>query len=198
MRIGVLALQGDFREHHEALLRMGVLASEVRLPRELEGLDGLIIPGGESTAIVRLLRTSNLIEPLKSLAAEGFPMWGTCAGMILLAKRLDATGTPALDAIDIGVRRNAFGRQVDSFEADLPVPALGDPPYRAIFIRAPIIEEVGPGVEVLARLSDGTAVAVRQKRLLATAFHPELTPDLRFHRYFVQNVVGLTVLTRHE
>jgi len=177
---------------------MGVLASEVRLPRELEGLDGLIIPGGESTAIVRLLRTSNLIEPLKSLAAEGFPMWGTCAGMILLAKRLDATGTPALDAIDIGVRRNAFGRQVDSFEADLPVPALGDPPYRAIFIRAPIIEEVGPGVEVLARLSDGTAVAVRQKRLLATAFHPELTPDLRFHRYFVQNVAGLTVLTRHE
>jgi 5'-phosphate synthase pdxT subunit len=198
MRIGVLALQGDFREHHEALLRMGVLASEVRLPRELEGLDGLIIPGGESTAIVRLLRISNLIEPLKILAAEGFPMWGTCAGMILLAKRLDATGIPALDAIDMKVRRNAYGRQVDSFEADLPVSALGDPPFRAIFIRAPIIEKVGPAVEILARLPDGTAVAVRERRLLATAFHPELTQDLRFHRYFVQNVAGLTVLKRHE
>ncbi len=169
---------------------MGVLASEVRLPRELGGLDGLIIPGGESTAIVRLLRTSNLIEPLKILAAEGFPMWGTCAGMILLAKRLDATGAPTLEAMDIGVRRNAFGRQVDSFEADLSVPALGDPPYHAVFIRAPIIEELGPGVEVLARLPDGTAVAVRERRLLATAFHPELTPDLRFHRYFVENVTG--------
>jgi 5'-phosphate synthase pdxT subunit len=198
MRIGVLSLQGDFREHHEALLQVGVLASEVRLPRELEGLDGLIIPGGESTAILRLLRTSDLIEPLKILAAEGFPMWGTCAGMILLAKRLDATGTPALNAIDIGVRRNAFGRQVDSFEADLPVPALGDPPYHAVFIRAPIIEEVGPGVEVLARLPNGTIVAVRQGRLLATAFHPELTQDLRFHRYFIQTVAGPTAPSRHE
>jgi 5'-phosphate synthase pdxT subunit len=164
----------------------------------LEGLDGLIIPGGESTAIVRLLRTSNLIEPLTSLAGSGFPMWGTCAGMILLAKRLDATGTLALEAMDIGVRRNAFGRQVDSFEADLSVPALGDPAYHAVFIRAPIIEEVGPGVEVLARLPDGTAVAVREGRLLATAFHPELTPDLRFHRYFVQTVAGLTAPSRHE
>jgi len=190
--IGVLALQGDFREHREVLDRLGVAAPEVRLPRDLEGLDGLIIPGGESTAIARLMRTSNLIEPLRKLAAEGFPMWGTCAGMILLAQRLDATGIPALEAMDIAVRRNAFGRQVDSFEADLPVPVLGDPPFRAVFIRAPIIQEIGPGVEVLARLPDGTAVAARQGRLLASAFHPELTPDTRFHRYFIQQVVSLS------
>jgi len=188
--IGVLALQGDFREHREVLEGMGVAAPEVRLPRELEGLDGLIIPGGESTTIVRLMRTSNLLEPLKKLAGGGFPVWGTCAGMILLAKRLDATGTPALDAMDIGVRRNAFGRQVDSFEADLPIAALGDRPYRAIFIRAPIISDVGPAVEVLARLENGTPVAAREGRLLASSFHPELTLDRRFHRYFLEQVVG--------
>lgn len=188
--IGVLALQGDFREHREVLERLGVGAPEVRLPRDLEGLDGLIIPGGESTAIVRLMRTSNLIEPLRKLAADGFPMWGTCAGMILMAKRLDATGVPALEAMDIAVRRNAFGRQVDSFEADLPVPVLGDPPFHAVFIRAPIIQEIGARVEVLARLPDGTAVAARQGRLLASAFHPELTPDTRFHRYFINQVVS--------
>ncbi|HSC72147.1 MAG TPA: pyridoxal 5'-phosphate synthase glutaminase subunit PdxT, partial [Candidatus Methylomirabilis sp.] len=163
---------------------------EVRLPRELEGLDGLIIPGGESTAIVRLMRTSNLLEPLRKLAADGFPMWGTCAGMILLAKRLDASGIPALEAMDIGVRRNAFGRQVDSFEADLSVPVLGDSPFHAVFIRAPIIQEIGARVEVIARLPDGTAVAARQGHLLATAFHPELTPDTRFHRYFIEQVVS--------
>ena len=186
--IGVLALQGDFREHREVLERLGATAPEVRLPKDLEGLDGLIIPGGESTAIVRLMRTSQLLEPLRTLADDGFPIWGTCAGMILLAKRLDGTGIAALQAMDIGVRRNAFGRQVDSFEADLYVPVLGDPPYRAIFIRAPIIEDVGPAVEVLARLPDGTPVAARQGRLLATAFHPELTPDDRFHRYFIEQV----------
>lgn len=186
--IGVLALQGDFREHREVLERLGATAPEVRLPKDLEGLDGLIIPGGESTAIVRLMRTSHLLEPLRKLADDGFPMWGTCAGLILLAKRLDGTGIPALQAMDIAVRRNAFGRQVDSFEADLYVSALGDPPYRAIFIRAPIIEDVGPAVEVLARLPDGAPVAARQGRLLATAFHPELTPDDRFHRYFLHEV----------
>jgi 5'-phosphate synthase pdxT subunit len=188
--IGVLALQGDFREHRTVLERLGAGAPEVRLPRDLDGLDGLIIPGGESTAIVRLMRSSNLLEPLRRLAADGFPMWGTCAGMILLAKRLDATGLPALEAMDIAVRRNAFGRQVDSFEADLAVPSLGAPPYRAVFIRAPIIEHTGAGVEVLARLPEGTVVAVRQGRLLATAFHPELTPDTRFHRYFIEQVVS--------
>jgi 5'-phosphate synthase pdxT subunit len=187
--IGVLALQGDFREHREVLEHLGVRAPEVRLPKDLDGLDGLIIPGGESTAIVRLMRTSSLLDPLRKLAADGFPMWGTCAGMILLAKRLDITGVPALDAMDIAIRRNAFGRQVDSYETDLSVPVLGDPPYRAVFIRAPIIEHAGPGVEVLARLPDGTAVAARQGLLLATAFHPELTPDTRFHRYFVAQVV---------
>ncbi len=186
--IGVLALQGDFREHRQVLERLGAVVPEVRLQKDLEGLDGLIIPGGESTTIVRLMRTSDLLEPLRKLAADGFPIWGTCAGMILLAKRLDDTGMPALEAMDIAVRRNAFGRQVDSFEADLPVPVLGDPPFHAVFIRAPIIEDIGPRVEVLARLPDGTPVAARQGRLLATAFHPELTRDDRFHRFFLQRI----------
>jgi 5'-phosphate synthase pdxT subunit len=190
--IGVLALQGDFREHREALERMDVRALEVRVPRELDGLDGLIIPGGESTTIVKLMQTSRLLEPLRALARSGFPMWGTCAGMILLAKRLDATGIPALEAMDIGVRRNAFGRQVDSFEADLPVAAFGATLYRAVFIRAPIITDVGPGVEVLARLVDGTPVAARQGQLLATAFHPELTPDNRFHQLFANLTLTTT------
>jgi 5'-phosphate synthase pdxT subunit len=183
-RIGVLALQGDFREHREVMERMGIAATEVRVPRELDGLDGLIIPGGESTTIVRLMRSSGLLEPLKRLASGGFPMWGTCAGMILLAKRLDETGVPALEAMDITVRRNAFGRQVDSFETDLTVAGLNGGPYHAVFIRAPIIEEAGPGVDVLARLDNGTIVAARQGRLMATAFHPELTPDTRIHRLF--------------
>jgi pyridoxal 5'-phosphate synthase pdxT subunit len=186
--IGVLALQGDFREHREVLERLGAAVPEVRLPKDLEGLDGLIIPGGESTTIVRLMRTSYLLEPLRKLACDGFPIWGTCAGMILLAKRVDETGIPALDAMDIAVRRNAFGRQVDSFEADLHVSVLGDSLYRAVFIRAPIIEDVGPAVEVLARLPDGVPVAARQGHLLATAFHPELTSDDRFHRYFLQQI----------
>ena len=184
-KIGVLALQGDFREHRETMERLRVATREVRLPRDLDGLDGLIIPGGESTTIARLMRSSGLLEPLQTLAREGFPMWGTCAGMILLAKRLDETGIPALQAMDITVRRNAFGRQVDSFEADLSFPALGDVPFHAVFIRAPIIEDVGPGVEVLARLTDGTAVAALQACLLATAFHPELTPDTRLHQFFL-------------
>ena len=187
--IGVLALQGDFREHREVLQRMGSHAREVRLPHDLDGLDGLILPGGESTTIVRLMHSSGLLEPLRTLARDGFPMWGTCAGTILLAKRLDETGMPALQAMDITVRRNAFGRQVDSFETDLRVPALGDKPFRAVFIRAPIIEEVGPDVEVLARLADGTPVAARERRLLATAFHPELTPDMRLHRLFLDRLV---------
>jgi len=186
--IGVLALQGDFREHREVLERLEIAAPEVRLPKDLEGLDGLIIPGGESTTIVRLMRTSYLLDPLRKLAGDGFPIWGTCAGMILLAKRLDDTGISALDAMDMAVRRNAFGRQVDSFEASLHVPVLGEPLYRAVFIRAPIIEDVGPAVEVLARLPDGVPVAARQGHLLATAFHPELTSDDRFHRYFLEQV----------
>ncbi len=175
-------------EHRQVLETLGASAPEVRLPQHLEGLDGLIIPGGESTAIVRLMRTTGLLEPLQKLAADGFPLWGTCAGMILLAKRLDDTGVAALTAMDITVRRNAFGRQVDSFEVDLPVPLLGDPPFPAVFIRAPIIEQVGSGVEVLARLRDGRPVAARQGHLLATAFHPELTRDRRFHQFFISSV----------
>lgn len=188
--IGVLALQGDFQEHRETLRRMGLDPQEVRLPDHLDGLDGLIIPGGESTTIVRLMCSSGLLEPLRKLARDGFPIWGTCAGMILLAKRLDETGMPALQAMDITVRRNAFGRQVDSFETDVPIPALGGDPFHAVFIRAPIIEEVGPAVEVLARLADGTPVAARERRLLATAFHPELTPDTRLHRFFLDRFVA--------
>jgi pyridoxal 5'-phosphate synthase pdxT subunit len=183
--IGVLALQGDFREHHEVLVRLGVAAPEVRLPKDLVGLDGLIIPGGESTTIAKLMRSSGLLDPLRNMAADGFPMWGTCAGMILLAKRLDETGTATLQAMDIAVRRNAFGRQVDSFESDLTVTGLAGGSFRAVFIRAPIIEQVGPGVEVLAQLPAGTPVAALQERLLATAFHPELTPDTRLHQFFL-------------
>jgi 5'-phosphate synthase pdxT subunit len=189
-KIGVLALQGDFREHGETLRRMGLDAPEVRLPRDLDRLDGLIIPGGESTTIVRLMRTSGLLEPLRTLAQGELPIWGTCAGMILLAKRLDETGVPALQVMDIAVRRNAFGRQVDSFETDLPIPALGNDPFHAVFIRAPIIDEVGPAVEIVARLADGTPVAARERRLLATAFHPELTADTRLHRYFLDQFVA--------
>ncbi len=188
--IGVLALQGDFREHREVLERMAVPAREVRVPQELEGLDGLIIPGGESTTIVRLMRTSRLLEPLRKLAADGLPVWGTCAGMILLARRLDASGVPALEAMDIAVRRNAFGRQVDSFETDLDIAGLDGGPFHAVFIRAPIIEDVGSGVAVLSRLGDGTIVAARQDRLLATAFHPELTQDTRLHGFFLNQLVG--------
>jgi pyridoxal 5'-phosphate synthase pdxT subunit len=183
--IGVLALQGDFREHRETMERLRVATREVRLPRDLDRLDGLILPGGESTTIAKLMKSSGLLDPLRNMAADGFPMWGTCAGMILLAKRLDETGTPTLQAMDIAVRRNAFGRQIDSFESDLAVAGLDGGSFRAVFVRAPIIEQVGPGVEVLARLNDGTPVAALQERLLATAFHPELTPDTRLHQFFL-------------
>ncbi len=186
MKIGVLALQGAFVEHEQMLGRLGVETVEVRLPQDLAGLDGLIIPGGESTTIGKVAVRWGLLEPLREFAADGGPLWGTCAGLILLARRVrDAVpGQPLLRVMDITVRRNAFGRQVDSFEADLEVPALGERPFHAVFIRAPVIEEVGEGVEGVARV-DGETVAARQGRLLATAFHPELTADERFHRYFV-------------
>ena len=187
MRVGILALQGAFIEHEKILRRLGVDAIEVRLPEELEGLDGLIIPGGESTTIGKLAVKWRLLEPIRALAEAGRPVWGACAGMILMAQEV-TDGVPAqplLGLMDIAVARNAFGRQADSFEADLDVPALGEPPFHAIFIRAPLIERVGEGVQVLARLEDGTVVAARQGNLLATAFHPELTEDDRFHRYFV-------------
>ena len=186
--IGVLALQGDFAEHIGIFQRLGIAAREVRHPQELAGLDGLVIPGGESTTIARLISEFALLEPLRERAQNGFPIWGTCAGMIVLAQRPSELSWPTLGALAIAVRRNAFGRQVDSFEADLAVPALGQQPFHAVFIRAPVVEEVDDGVEVLAKLEDGRAVAVRQANALATAFHPELTEDDRFHRYFIDMV----------
>ncbi len=191
MLIGVLALQGAFREHVEMLLRLGVQTREIRKPAELAGVDALIIPGGESTTMGKIGRANGLYEPIRALARAGRPVWGTCAGLILLAHDIGPE-PPHLDLMDIKVRRNAFGRQVNSFETDLHVPALGqvsqsaaDQPFPAIFIRAPLIESIGPGVQVLARLRGGTIVAARQGNLLATSFHPELTVDTRFHRFFL-------------
>jgi 5'-phosphate synthase pdxT subunit len=187
MKIGVLALQGAFLEHEKTLTRLGVEVAEVRLPQHLETLDGLIIPGGESTTIGKVARQWGLLEPLRAFGQSGRPLWGTCAGMVLMAKEAvdGAADQPLLGLLDVTVRRNAFGRQVDSFEVDLDVPALGKEPFHAVFIRAPLIERVGKGVETLTQLEDGTIVAVRQGNLLATAFHPELTEDDRFHRYFL-------------
>jgi 5'-phosphate synthase pdxT subunit len=183
MRIGVLALQGAFIEHLQRLREMGIDAVEVRLPEHLEGLDGLIIPGGESTTIGKLAATYGLIEPLRAFARQ-HPTWGTCAGMIFLARDIGNDRQPILGVMDIQVNRNAFGRQIDSFETDLHIAGLEDAPFHAVFIRAPVVSAVGDEVEVLATLEDGRMVAVRQGHLLATAFHPELTPDDRLHRYF--------------
>lgn len=183
-RIGVLALQGDFAEHAAALRNTGARAVEVRLAADLDGVDGLIVPGGESTTITTLMREHGIDKKLAALAAQGFPVLGTCAGMIVLAARIVGSEQPCLGLIDLDVRRNAFGRQVDSFETDLDVSVLGPDPLHAIFIRAPVIERTGPKVQVLARLSSGTPVAARQGSVLVSAFHPELTPDTRFHHYF--------------
>jgi len=192
MKIGVLALQGDFLEHVQTLQRLSVEAVEVRLPHDLAGLDGLIIPGGESTTIGKLAATYGLIDPLRAFA-DTRPIWGTCAGAIFLSKNAGRP-QPLLGLMDIVVGRNAFGRQVDSFEIDLDVPALavegnGQPrPFHAVFIRAPLIESVGAGVEALATLPNGKIVAARQENLLATSFHPELTRDDRFHRFLLRLV----------
>ena len=191
MRIGVLASQGAFAEHIAVLRRLGMEAPPVRLPRELDGLDGLIIPGGESTTITRLMRDYRLIDEITRLARNGFPVFGTCAGMVLLASELSGgNGVEPLRVMQIKVRRNAFGRQRESFETELSIPALGDEPFPGVFIRAPAIEESTGEVEILARLDDGTAVAARQEKLLASAFHPELTDDPRFHQYFLDIVAG--------
>jgi pyridoxal 5'-phosphate synthase pdxT subunit len=181
VRIGVLALQGDFAEHIAMLRSIGVDAIEVRLPAQLALIDALIIPGGESTTITRLLDIYELREPIRRLGQAGLPIWGTCAGAIVLANEATDLDRPNLALMDIDVRRNAFGRQVDSFEEDLRIPALGERRFHAVFIRAPIIERAGAAVEVLATLPDGTIVAAREGGLLATAFHPELTGDARFH-----------------
>jgi 5'-phosphate synthase pdxT subunit len=190
VRIGVLALQGDVREHVASLTGVGVEAFGVRRPAELESCDGLVIPGGESTTIAKLARAFELLEPLRERVRAGMPTFGTCAGMILLADRIidGAAGQETLGGLDITVRRNAFGRQVDSFEEDLAVSGLEDPVH-AFFIRAPWVEQVGKGVEVLARAA-GHPVAVRQGHLLATSFHPEVGGDARVHGLFVDMVAG--------
>jgi len=188
MKIGVLALQGDFSEHISMLKRLNVEASEVRLPEHLNGLDGLIIPGGESTTIGKLAVAYNLMEPLQSFG-QSHAIWGTCAGAIFLSKDI-SRDQPLLKLMDIKVQRNAFGRQIDSFETDLDIPELKqatgtDEDYHAVFIRAPIIESVSGDAKVLATVPDGRIVAAQQGHLLATSFHPELTSDTRFHEYFL-------------
>jgi len=182
MKIGVLALQGAFVEHVRTFRSIGVEAVEVRLPEDLEGVSGLTLPGGESTAIRRLIERWGLRQPILDLAESGAPIFGTCAGMILVAREIECGEPPVLPLLDVSVRRNAFGRQLESFEAELDVPMLGSEPVHGVFIRAPVIERVGPAVDVMARLDDGRIVAVREKNVIATAFHPELAGETRFHR----------------
>lgn len=193
-RFGVLALQGDFREHTDTLGRLSVQTQEVRKPKDLANLDGLILPGGESTTMAHLLQTrtissdtKTLADELTSLIKEGLPVWGTCAGMIMLARKLVQDEPIPLGLMDITVNRNAFGRQTESFEQDLRIPEIGPPPFKAIFIRAPVIVDMDDTVTVLARLDDGTPVAAKQNNVLVTAFHPELTRDDRFHQYFIES-----------
>jgi pyridoxal 5'-phosphate synthase pdxT subunit len=181
-RIGVLAVQGAVREHVAAIRDVGGEPVEVRLPRDLVDLDALVLPGGESTTMRRLIEAYGLREPIAAMARGGTPMLGTCAGMILLADRIADGDEPFFPMLDLEVRRNGYGRQLDSFEADLDIPTLGDQPMHGVFIRAPMVTDVGPRAEVLARDPDGRPVAVRQGRVLATAFHPELTGDRRLHR----------------
>lgn len=194
LKIGVLALQGAFLEHASMLRRLGATPVEVRLPDDLIGLDGLIIPGGESTTIGKLASQFGLIEPLHQFIDQGKAVWGTCAGLIFLAKDIGPTQTgghvapPRLEVMNVTVDRNAFGRQVDSFEVDLTLDFADKVPFRAVFIRAPKIEAVGKGVDILAQLDDGSIVAARQGNLLGTAFHPELTNDPRFHQFFLAMV----------
>lgn len=189
-RIGVLALQGDFREHATVLSGLGADVSLIRRPSELDGIDGLVLPGGESSVMDKLSRSFGLAEPLQAAVTAGLPVYGTCAGLILLADRIldGSPGQQSIGGLDVSVRRNAFGSQLDSFETDLMVPVLGEPPVHAVFIRAPIVEQAGPGVTALASLEDGRLVAVEQGNLLGTAFHPEVTGDTRFHAYFLDKV----------
>jgi 5'-phosphate synthase pdxT subunit len=189
-KIGVLASQGAFAEHIAVLNKLDIEAVPVRLPGELKGIDGLIIPGGESTAISRLMYGYNLVTVITDLTGKGMPLFGTCAGMIMMAKHISGNTMHTLGLMDITVKRNAFGRQVDSFETKLSIPVLGKEMFPAVFIRAPLIEKCDQSVEVLAKLKDGSIVAVRQGKMLAAAFHPELTDDLRFHKYFLDIVSG--------
>ena len=194
LHIGVLALQGDFEAHLKMLAELGVEGKAVRLPKHLDDLDGIILPGGESTTIGKLMVLYGLDEPLQQKIREGFPIWGTCAGLILLARETDNSleGQPLLASMHMRVRRNAFGSQRESFETDLSVPVIGEAPFHAFFIRGPAIESVSPKVEVLATLDDGTIVAVREGHLLGTAFHPEIGGDSRFHQYLLRIVQSVT------
>ena len=185
MLIGVLAIQGDFIEHINILQTLGVECREIRLPEQLSDVEGLIIPGGESTTLSRLLTRYNLRQPIKQLATDGKPLWGTCAGMIMMASEITENDPVPLEIMDIGVQRNAFGRQIDSFEQELEITGFDETPYHAIFIRAPVIKRVGSGVSIMASLQDGRPVAVQQANLMATSFHPELTKDSRFHTHFL-------------
>lgn len=189
-RIGVLALQGDFEAHLKTLTGLGAEGIAIRLPEQLTEIDGIIIPGGESTTIGKLMVVYNLQEVLQRKIQEGVPTWGTCAGLILLAKETDnaLASQPLLASMNIRIRRNAFGSQRESFETDLAVPVLGEAPFHAFFIRGPVVESTGPHVEVLATLDDGSIVAVREGALLGTAFHPEVSGDPRFHQYFLRIV----------
>ena len=182
--VGVLALQGAFREHVAAVTRLGATAREVRQLKDIDGIDALIIPGGESTTMGKLLNEWNMLEPLRQRILDGMPVYGSCAGLILLCRDIENSDQPRLGVLDATVRRNAFGRQVDSFETALTIPEVGADPIPAVFIRAPVITGVGAGVTVLAEVN-GQAVAVRQNNILATSFHPELTPDTRMHSYFL-------------
>ncbi len=190
MRVGVLALQGAFAEHIAVLNQLDTEAVPVRLPGQLAELDGLIIPGGESTTITNLMLSYDLRDEIGRLAAAGLPVFGTCAGMVLLAREIVGNSFQPVAAMAISVRRNAFGRQLESFESDVAIPVLGETPFPGVFIRAPAVERADDGVEVIARLPDETMVAVRQGKLIACAFHPELTDDHRFHEYFLDIVAG--------
>ena len=189
MKIGVLALQGAVAEHIKALTNLDIEAIPIRLPQNLGGLDGLVIPGGESTTISKLISDYDLKEPIVNLARQGFPIFGTCAGLVLLAKSIADSDLVSLGLLDIEIKRNAYGRQVNSFETELIVPALGKKTFRGIFIRAPVIQKVEPSVEILSQFGD-KAIAVRQGQIIACTFHPELTDDLRFHNYFRDIITG--------
>jgi len=188
MKVGVLALQGTFIEHIGMLQQLGVEAPPIRLPHELDTMDGLIIPGGESTTMLKLMESFGLIQPIREVARDGLAIWGTCAGMVLLAKDVSNYEMGTLGLMDMSIRRNAFGSQIDSFEVDLEIPPVGEEPFHAVFIRAPVVKETKPDVKILSCLPNSTIVAARQNRLLACAFHPEFTDDLRFHSYFLNMV----------
>ncbi|WP_423924172.1 pyridoxal 5'-phosphate synthase glutaminase subunit PdxT [Frigoribacterium sp. 2-23] len=188
VRVGVLALQGDFREHLAVLTALGAEAVPVRRPAELDSVSGLVIPGGESSVMDKLSRVFGMAEPLRRAVHDGLPVYGTCAGLIMLADRIvdGIAGQQSIGGLDVSVRRNAFGSQTDSFETDLVVPAIGESPVHAVFIRAPVVDEVGPRATAIGTLDDGRVVAVEQGNLLGTSFHPEVTNDYRFHEYFLQ------------